>query len=152
MRIEKNFYDEEKRQYEEIWNALSLERETLSKEELEKEVHTSELDAERIKRACEEENRRIRRVKDIDKFQHFQILSGQALWMAEALALNIMIEEFGKYYGRIVLEAGEILLVYNLMAREILCDLLLEACEVYTSAPSGMCRMEFVFSLYREAL
>lgn len=152
MKIEKRFYDDARQQCEEIWDALIKEKETLPKEEWEAEARALETDLQKIKNTCEEKSRRSRRESDERKLQQFRTLSRQALWMAEYLALNIQIEEYDNFCGKIILEADGIMIVCNTDAavRQILCSLLLHASEIYTGTSSGLCRMEFVFQLYRE--
>lgn len=152
MKIEKRYYDIAALQCEEICEELLQEKERLTEEEWEAEAHAIENELEKLKRRCEEKSKTMKKEPDEKKRQVFQELSECAVWMAEYLGLNITVDEPDEFQGKIILEAKEFMMIYNSnpLAKKILSCLIVEASDVYIGTSSGLCRMEFDFSLYRE--
>lgn len=152
VRIEKKYYDIASRECNEICAELIREKEELTEEEWEAEARATEADLEKLKRRCEEESRKWKKVPDEKKQKEFQILSDCALWLAEYMGLNIVVEQPDQFRGRIVLEAELFLMTCNTShtVNEILCSLIQKSSQYCLSCSSGLWEMEFQFDLYRE--
>ena len=106
MRIEKKFYDLAKAQWDEIEEEVHHEKERQTEAEREIEKLKSQEELQKIYQKGEEHARRWKRVPDARRIQLFQKITGQALWMAEYISSNIIVEEKENSFGKIILESG----------------------------------------------
>lgn len=152
MRIEKKFYDSAEQECREIFEKLHREREALTEKEYEEKVRADEESFEKLKTRCEEESRKWKKEADKKKQEAFQILTDSALWLAEYMGLNIVIEQPDQFWGKIVLEAEICVFTYNSSedVKEVLCSLIEQSSQFFISCGSGLWEMEFQYDLCRE--
>lgn len=153
MRIEKKFYDLAKAQWDEIEEEVHHEKERQTEAEREIEKLKSQEELQKIYQKGEEHARRWKRVPDARRIQLFQKITGQALWMAEYIGSNIIVEEKENSFGKIILESGGFVLpsFEDRGISKVFSNLFLAADDTCVDLSSaGLCKMEFCFRLYQE--
>lgn len=94
-----------------------------------------------------------KQVPDSDRIQRFRKLSADALCAAKLLGCNIIIEDDQNSLGKITLEAESFILPHSEdhHLNQIFSSLFLWASDVFISSkPSGLCKIEFLSSFYKE--
>lgn len=94
-----------------------------------------------------------KQVPDPDRIQRFRKLSADVLCAAKLLGCNIIIEDDQNSLGKITLEAKSFILPHSKdhHLNQIFSSLFLWSSDVFVSAePSGLCKIEFLYTLYQE--
>ncbi|MGN0341230.1 MAG: hypothetical protein ACI4DO_00390 [Roseburia sp.] len=152
MKIEKRYYDIDKERWDQIINEVQLEENQLTESEREARFRDRDLKLQEIYYECEERIRHHKKIIDREKVQQFQIIVQQALWMAEYIKANITVDTEAKFLGEIVLEAKDFIIpcTCNPSVKKVFCSLFLASDDIFIGHSSGLCRMQFLFDLYKE--
>ena len=105
MRIEKRFYDLAKAQWDEIEKEVRQEEESRTEADREIERLKTRKELQEIYRKGEEYASKWKRLPDEKQIQLFHKITEQALWMAESISCNIIVEEKENSLGKIILES-----------------------------------------------
>lgn len=152
MRIEKRYYDIEKKQWDQIVKEVQEEESQLTEAEREAQDQKRNLELQEIYRESEERAKHRKKITDEEKTKQFQTIAQRALWLAEYTKVNITVNTESEFHGEIVLEAADFIIpcVYDPVIKKILGSLFLASDDIYVGCSSGLCKMQFLFDLYKE--
>ena len=153
VKIERRYYDFANREWDEIMEEVRAEKEGRSEAEEKIAEQKDALILHEIFLQYNEHAHTWKQVPDKERITLFEKLSAEALSAAPLLACNILIEADSSLWGKITLEADVFILPpsENRQLNHIFSDLFLWASDVFFSATaSGLCRMEFLYSLHKE--
>lgn len=148
MRIEKRYYDLDKKEWDEIIEEVRSEKEERTQEDEKMAAQNAAIMLGKIFQKYDEYAQSRKLVPDPDRIQRFRELSADALYAAKLLDCNIIIEEEFSL-GKITLEAESFILAHSEdhHINQIFSSLFLWASDVFiSSAPSGLCKIEFLYS------
>ena len=149
MRIEKRYYDLDKKEWDEIMEEVRSEKEDRTREEEKMAAQNAAMMLEKIFQKYDEYAQSRKLVPDPDRIQRFRALSEDALYAAKFLGCNIIIEDGEGSLGKITLEAESFILPHwgDHRLNQLFSSLFLWASDVFiSSAPSGLCKIEFLYS------
>ena len=152
MRIEKRYYDIEKEQWDQIVKEVQEEESQLTEAEREAQVQKRNLELQEIYRKSEERAKHRKKIADKKKAAQFQLIAQKTLWLAKYAKVNIIVNTETELLGEIVLEAKDFVIpcVYSPAVKEIFSSLFLASDDIYVGCSSGLCKMQFLFDLYKE--
>ena len=153
MRIEKRYYDLDKKEWDEIMEEVRSEKEERTPEEEKMAAQNAAIVLGELLKKYDESAQDRKQVPDPDRMQRFRELSADALYVAKFLGCNIIIEDGEGSLGKITLEAESFIMPHSAdhHLNHILSSLFLWASDVFVSVdPSGLCKIEFLYSLYKE--
>ena len=153
MRIEKRYYDLDKKEWDEIMEEVRSEKEERTPEYEKMAAQNAAIMLGEILKKYDESAQDRKQVPDPDRIQRFRKLSADVLCAAKLLGCNIIIEDDQNSLGKITLEAKSFILPHSKdhHLNQIFSSLFLWSSDVFVSAePSGLCRLEFLYPLYRE--
>lgn len=155
MRIEKRYYDWDKKEWDEIMEEVHSETEGRTPEDEKMAAQNAAIMLGKILQKYDESAQDRKQVPDPDRIQRFKKLSADALCAAKLLGCNIIIEDEQNSLGKITLEAESFILPHskNHHLNQIFSSLFLWASDVFVSAePSGLSKMEFFYTLIKKFL
>ena len=153
MRIEKRYYDLDKKEWDEIMEEVRSEKEERTPEEEKIAAQNAAIMLGEILQKYDESAQDRKQVPDAEQIQRFRKLSADALCAAKFLGCNIIIEDDQNSLGKITLEAESFILPHSTdhHLNQIFSSLFLWASDVFVSAePSGLCKIAFLYTLYQE--
>ena len=153
MRIEKRYYDLDKKEWDEIMEEVRSETEERTTEDEKMAAQNAAIMLGEILQKYDESAQDRKQVPDPGRIQRFRKLSADALYAAKLLGCNIIIEDDQNSLGKITLEAESFILPHSKdhHLNQIFSSLFLWASDVFVSAePSGLCKIKFLYPLCQE--
>lgn len=153
MRIEKRYYDLDKKEWDEIMEEVRSEKEERTPEDEKMTAQNAAFMLGEILKKYDESAQDRKQVPAPDRIQRFRKLSSDALCAAKLLGCNIIIADDQISLGKITLEAESFILLHSKdhHLNQIFSSLFLWASDVFVSAePSGLCKIKFLYPLCQE--
>lgn len=151
MRIERLYYTEDKKRWEEAEAQANAHYKGLTAEELRAEMQALAQSFGMLLTECDEKRARVKQVPNPEKAQHFTTLRNRAIYAAEYLHANLLAED-NELRGIMRFELDRIL-IHGLMDQLILSTLgalIAEADGGWIESANNLIVMRLTYHLYDE--
>lgn len=149
MIIERFYYDEAIREWEEMKKECEAEYASMTEIEKQKEKEKMQEEADRIIKKAEMKMSMEQKVSDFAKIKKFKEMIPEILKMAEISSMNVRIEMENLFRAHVKLETGYITLLADSPKEEkdIILDMIREAGDIQGCARDDLMQYDFYFDL-----
>lgn len=151
MKIERNYYTEDKKRWEEAEAQMNARYDGMTSEELQAEMQFFTQAFNGLWKESEEKFAHIKEVPNPEKAKHFEMLQGRALYAAEYLHANLLSEN-NELRGIIRFELDRILIhgTMDQLVLSTLGTLIAEASSGWIEANNNLIVLRLTYHLYDE--
>lgn len=150
MMIERFYYDEAIREWEEIKKECDAEYALLTEAEKQKEKEKIRKEADRIIQKAEMKMSMEQKVSDFAKIKKFKEMIPEILKMAETSNMNVRIEMENLFRAHVKLETGYITMLAESPKEEknIILDMIREAGDIQGCVKDDLMQYDFYFDFF----